>query len=655
MKKIPLITLISFFLLIPNIDAVSCNTSCGEGCTGYCTYKYHYYYFNEPYSESGINAFPSVNYTRFADYRDWEVPEAEQITLSNGGSNTDTSTEWNLGKFYAMWDKLYSPEATTVCKGETCSKDLKEKNKSRYYHAHGAYTDQTPSYANTHRWDGVVERPIGYTYTTPTEVQINDPNLVSDSSKSCATLKTTNTLFRSNVSGRPISNGVNYDNTYIAIERKLDNAEDIKAYTEVTNEDGSVTKEGNIVWGANLTDVSFTNCNYKGENKVIATNGYVYSPALYRITATTQKYKCSGNVTPDLGKCNDTSNAQSICAKQTIEVVEDGGNIDDPESNIARAEASIKQDISLTNLLTPTKIYQGGGVKIGFLYKAKATLKIDNTTIKYDGSSLTYVKKQELKNKIKNKLESVSINPEDNIQASNFYFKDDDGNTYKLRNEDGSEANLQIECNQNIEGDVFDTSGKVITTTCTILLPKSEVSIGSGIVKYVNGITGNGINNEFYTPIKYNGDLNLYATFSGLSAIQTSGTFLSEWDGASDITIKYNGASSNCTVTTYPRFYNDDNKTYKFIYRPIDITNPFPNRNAGVNWYDWYSDTANKTKLEKSYSNLEYTMEINKETSNEIKNYNSSRNYFNWDGITEDAAGNVRSEFVERYKKVVTP
>lgn len=641
MKKISLITLISFFFLIPNVDAASCNRRCGEGCTGYCTYKYHYYYFSEPYTESSINgALPSINYTRFADYRDWEVPEAEKITLSYYSSNTDTSNTWELGRFYAMWDKLYN-SGTIVCKGETCSQDLKERNKSRYYHAHGAHTDVTPSYANTNGWNDIVERPIGYNYTAPSEVQVN--SLIPDNLKSCATLGTKNTLFRTDINGRSIGNGVNYDNTYIAIKRELYNENDIKEYTEVTNEDGSVTKEGNIVWNASLTDVSSTNCKYKGEKKVIAENGIVYSPALYRITATTQKYKCSGNVTPDSGKCNGTAKAQSKCDKQTIEVVEDGGNIDNPESNIARAEVSIKQDISLTNLLTPTKIYQGGGVKIGFLYKAEVTLKVDNSSIKFDGSSLTTRKKQDLKNKIKSELERIIGNPEDTISADEFkftYMKN--GTTYT---EALGTANLQIKCNQASEGDVFDSNGKVVTTTCTILLPESKVNLGSGEVNYINGSEGNGINNEFYTPIKYSGDLNLYATFSGLSAINTSGTVLSGWDGGSNITIKYNGASSNCTVTTYPRFYNNDNKTYKFIYRPIDINNPFPNRNAGVNWYDWYNIPANKTRLKESYSNLEYTMEIDKEASSGIKNYNNNHKYFDWDGITEDG----RSEFVRTY------
>ena len=47
MKKIPLITLLSFFILIPYINAE-------ENYEEKTTHKYHYYYFSQPFSETTI-------------------------------------------------------------------------------------------------------------------------------------------------------------------------------------------------------------------------------------------------------------------------------------------------------------------------------------------------------------------------------------------------------------------------------------------------------------------------------------------------------------------------------------------------------------------------------------------------------------------------
>ena len=192
---------------------------------------------------------------------------------------------------------------------------------------------------------------------------------------------------------------------------------------------------------------------------------------------------------------------------------------------------------------------------------------------------------------------------------------------------------MQVECDQ--QGDIIND--KEVTTTCTILLPESEVELGTGKVTYKNSI-GKGINNEFYTPIKYNGDLYLNVKLEDL------GTTTELWNP--DIKITYNGksnSSSNCTVSTYPRFYEEDNKTYKFIYRPIDLNNPFPNRNAGINWYDWYSVPYNKNRLKSSYDKIEYTAELDNQIVSKIKGYNKNNNYLDWRGISKTG----KSEFIE--------
>ena len=84
---------------------------------------------------------------------------------------------------------------------------------------------------------------------------------------------------------------------------------------------------------------------------------------------------------------------------------------------------------------------------------------------------------------------------------------------------------------------------------------------------------------------------------------------------------------------------------YKPIYRPIDLNNPFPDRNAGVNWYEWYKIPNNKKRLEESYSKLQYQITLDNQTVVKIKNYNSSHNYLDWDGINSDG----ESKFIDTY------
>lgn len=630
MKKIPLITLISFLILIPNTEAASISTT---------ETKYHYYFFSEPYHNSddlnNLKDTGTINYTKFASYRNWESESSiKRIDLDNNchtkwENNWDTADCWDLQTFYRMWDELYHGTGTIVCKGNTCSQDLKETSENRFYHAHGAYKSIGETI-----WRNDIDSSMKQNGNVPKKITINNINQFIDGfdanaeayQLACATIP-------ENDIDEEVGKYYEGNEKVIQIKRNLKST-------------STIADEGKVDWNGSSSG-HLSNCStdpiraYNGISGRNLSDKGVYSPALYRITTTTENFKCSGDIDSPQGKCNDTVDVTSQCDKQTIEWAD--GDKNNPETNIARAVTSLRQDISMTNILTPTTIYQGGGVKIGFLYKAKVTLKIIGD-IDYDGSSLTDNTKKTLKNKIVAALESTIGNPQTTIEADNFYFTDKNGKIYNL-----GEANLEINCDQDSSGNVFDSNGKVVTTTCKILLPKSKVNLGSGIVEYINGAEGKGINNEFYTPIKYNGELYLHATFSGLSAIQSGDISLNDWD-ASGITIKYDGktnSSSNCVVNTYPRFYNSDNQKYKFIYRPIDINNPFPNRNAGVNWYSWYEVPENKNRLESSYNynKLDYTMIIYNQESREIKN-NYRDSYFSWRGIDEYGT----SEFVERYK-----
>lgn len=614
MKKIPLITLISFFLLIPNTDAAYKTTT---------ETKYHYYFFSEPYTKDSIDVLKnsSTNYTRFADYREWETVNATSVPLNTINSISDTGS-WSLNKFYAMWDALDN-YGKTVCKGETCSKDLKEvnmpQNKSRYYHYHGAYSAKIPAVGD---WHGVVNPEIGD--NVPGTIRIS--GIGTDGYRVCATLLTDNTLNRVNEGGYAVygGKGEDYNNTYISITRSA-SEEDIKEYTEEEDEEGNITRSGKIVWDRGLGNIS--NCE---PDKIVATKGKVYSPALYRITTETDKYNCIADSPVKNGECNNTVNVSSECEKKTFEVVEDGKSIDNPNAKAARVTVGFTQDVTLTNLLTPTRIYQGGGVKIGFIYKSTVTATIDRESIEGDYDYL----KNQINNKIRNTLLDFQTIASNISNGAALTFTDEKNKEYKF-----SPTQMQTSCKQ--EGDIIN-DGKVITT-CTIFLPESEVKLGTGEVTYKNSI-GEGINNEFYTPIKYNGKLYMSAKFENLTAI--NGINLDSW--MKNITVTYDGKrnrASNCEINTYPRFYEEDNKTYKFIYRPIDINNPFPNRNAGVNWYSWYEEPANRNRLESSYDEVEYQMKLDNQKVIDIKRYNNLHSYLDWYGISDSG----KSDFVRDY------
>ena len=105
---------------------------------------------------------------------------------------------------------------------------------------------------------------------------------------------------------------------------------------------------------------------------------------------------------------------------------------------------------------------------------------------------------------------------------------------------------------------------------------------------------------------------------------------------------------NNCSIEVYSLLAEPTtSKTlkYKPIYRPIDLNNPFPDRNAGVNWYEWYKIPNNKKRLEESYSKLQYQITLDIQTVAKIKNYNSNHNYLDWDGINSDGESN----FIDTY------
>jgi len=311
----------------------------------------------------------------------------------------------------------------------------------------------------------------------------------------------------------------------------------------------------------------------------------------------------------------------STCQKQTV------------ATNNSRADVSISQTGTVANILTPDSVYQGGGFKLGFVYYNEISWDFAGEILTTLGSQ--YAAKSEITSEMKKKIQNLE-DLQKNIILDNISFGDTDEG-YEILN-----SNLiQKEC--KINGDF--NPGETVTTVCTFYLPNSVVDFYTGKVTYGTSIGINyKVNNKYYTPLSYEGEYNIKATLKNLSTLKDD----EEWTG--DWSLTFDGTKDeSCQIDVYGMLYSKP----KFIYRPIDLTNPFPSRNAGINWFDWYKDLDNRDELKNSYSDLEYSFNLNNEKLSSIKNYNNQKDtegtgYFNWDDI-EDG----KSSFVDIYAEKV--
>ncbi len=344
----------------------------------------------------------------------------------------------------------------------------------------------------------------------------------------------------------------------------------------------------------------------------------ILSPAVYKIVWQRDEYVCDPVETPSTTKCNSSNTITQNCDRKTITI---GNNV--------VADVSINQSATVTNILTPDTLHQGGGFKFGFLYYNTVSWKI-NEISSLDGADHSGDIANEMKNMLKTREKLT-----DSIKIENISFG---GKTLYS-------SLIQKKCQQS---GTFE-AGETVTTVCTFFLPKSVVKEYTGEVIY-SSEEGDGINNMYYTPIDYLGKYNIKAALSGLNVLTGDNDDISE-----DWRLEFGGNNDeSCQIDIYNRIYDDPNiisqlnLSFAFLYRPIDLQNPFPNRNPGVNWYDWYQNSNNREDLEKSYTNCEYNIEINMETLNDIKKYNSKHDdgYLDWDGINiKDGT----SEFVKDY------
>ena len=295
--------------------------------------------------------------------------------------------------------------------------------------------------------------------------------------------------------------------------------------------------------------------------------------------------------------CNGSSEIVSECNELTIYSENDSAVI------------GINQTGIFANLLSPMEIYNGGGIKFGLLYYNKI---IFNYLSGSQNINISDVMKSRIIGYDNVSLEKLRIG---DIIVDSSYIKK--------------------QCKQNIDDNFAET-------ICIFYFTPQYVNGDGSVIKdNVDSKYDMGINNKYYLPLNYNPLYKVSASLMNASLLNEDKAkddgeenipwYGNKWkeiplssDGSCDIFVYKLGPGKNIT---------DDRKIiYKFIYRPVDLKNPFPgqNRIAGLNWYEWYSSNLNKNRLEKSYDKLQYSIEINNNVINKIKKYNNKSNYFNF-------------------------
>lgn len=304
--------------------------------------------------------------------------------------------------------------------------------------------------------------------------------------------------------------------------------------------------------------------------------------------------------TPSSGplECNESKTFNSKCDKLTVVTSE--GN----------ADVTIEQTGHISSVLTPSSTYAGGGFNFVIMYY--------NTIKWYYASGFSRPSYHNLVvEQMNNKLKEYE-NYINNINISELMFNNELAN-----------INMVKKCSTNKNNKNYYKDELV--TMCVFSFPLAEVAL-NGNVTYKSDSTSFNVSNKYYTPINFNGSYNITAKISGMDRIKENDAKNDSKDRSKAWTGDWNDNFTNCKINLYTLIAGIP----KFIYRPIDINNPFPNRNAGVNWYDWWSINNNKKRLKETYSDLDYTVVLDNKTIADIKKYNESHNYLEWDSIDDN-------------------
>ena len=314
-------------------------------------------------------------------------------------------------------------------------------------------------------------------------------------------------------------------------------------------------------------------------------------------------------------KCNNWTNLSSTCKELTVR----NGN---SSATVKIVQNGYISNIFKSNLVNNDKdydasSYDGGWFKYGIIYYNE---------VSWESPNLSQDNEKKIEEAMKYRLKTMEIFTE-NLNLT-------------INGLDGSR--LIKKCTESGEF----KNGKKLVTVCTFFLPDIDAISSTGKVSYKESDDNDNINNKYYIPFNEK-EHSVSVILTGLSRLsenkakKDSKDKNKSWFGTWEI-------DTGCKLKVINRLYNppgeeggDGKLKYKFIYRPIDLSNPFPNRFPGVNWYSWYIVENNKGKktLEDSYKKLEYSAELNNATISKIKNYNKENTYF----------GEVDEDFFKTY------
>lgn len=298
----------------------------------------------------------------------------------------------------------------------------------------------------------------------------------------------------------------------------------------------------------------------------------------------------------DTMECNSWTNLSSTCDKLTVR----NGN--------SSATVKIVQNGYISNIFKSNLVnndtnynassYDGGWFKYGITYYNEVSWNIGN---------LSQGNVEEIESAMKSRLKSIQ-EFKDRLNLTITGLEEITGNKLiKNCSESGS----------------FKNDNKLITV-CTFFLPSSVLENFNGTVNYLEDENKDNINNKYYIPL----DAKNYEVSVKLENLSRLSETQAEKDSKNKVWIGTWTIDTSCSLKVTNRLY--ENGKHKFIYRPINLNNPFPNRSPGVNWYTWYITEGNKDRktLEDSYKKPEYYTELDNRTISTIKEYNKNHNYF---------------------------
>ena len=311
----------------------------------------------------------------------------------------------------------------------------------------------------------------------------------------------------------------------------------------------------------------------------------------------------------DTMECNSWTNLSSTCDKLTVR----NGN--------SSATVKIVQNGYISNIFKSNLVnndtnynassYDGGWFKYGITYYNEVSWNIGN---------LSQGNVEEIESAMESRLKSIQ-EFKDGLNLTITGLEEITGNKLiKKCSESGS----------------FKNDNKLITV-CTFFLPSSVLENFNGTVNYLEDENKDNINNKYYIPL----DAKNYEVSVKLENLSRLSETQAEKDSKNKVWIGTWTIDTSCSLKVTNRLY--ENGKHKFIYRPIDLSNPFPNRSPGVNWYTWYIVERNKDNktLEDYYKKIEYYTKLDNKTISEIKSYNKDNDYF----------GEVDSNFFKTYIK----